>query len=69
MYYIVSKQVYTPADAAWNVWPSFEGFSEENLREAEEACSELADQNDGFVFDLVDDDNVSHFTGDTLEVE
>jgi len=29
----------------------------------------LAKEITDFVFDLVDDDNVSHFTGDTLEVE
>ena len=69
MYYIVSKQVYTPSDSPWNVWPGFEGFAEENIEAAEEVVSDLAAENDGFVFDLVDDDNVSHFTADKLEVE
>jgi hypothetical protein len=68
-YYIVSKQVYTPADSHWTVWPGTEGYSEADLAEAEGDVSVLQEENGGFVFDIVNDDNVSHFTGDTLEVE
>ena len=69
MYYIVSKQVYTPADAPWTVWPGTDGYHEGELGNAGDKVSELAATFDGFVFDIVDSDDVSIFTGDTLEVE
>jgi hypothetical protein len=69
MYYIVFKTVYSPSDSPWSVWPGLEGFGPDNLQKAEDVVSDLAKEITDFVFDLVDDDNVSHFTGDTLEVE